>query len=71
MIRLMNKHVRAGITAAAVLGAAALSAQTGGAPPKSTIEFPGATGGVNWGGAAADPGSDVVFVNAHDTSMVG
>ena len=26
-----------------------------GAPPKSTIQFPGGTGGVNWGGAAADP----------------
>ena len=24
-------------------------------PPKSTIQFPGGTGGVNWGGAAADP----------------
>ena len=26
-----------------------------GAPPKSTIQFPGGTGGVNWGGPAADP----------------
>ena len=42
-----------------------------GAAPKSTIQFPGGTGGVNWGGAAADPRSGVVFVNAHDTSLVG
>jgi quinoprotein glucose dehydrogenase len=42
-----------------------------GAPPKSAIQFPGGTGGVNWGGAAADPRSGVVFVNAHDTSLVG
>ena len=26
-----------------------------GTPPKSTITFPGGTGGVNWGGTAADP----------------
>ena len=26
-----------------------------GAAPKSTIQFPGGTGGVNWGGPAADP----------------
>ena len=26
-----------------------------GAPPKSTISFPGGTGGVNWGGTATDP----------------
>jgi quinoprotein glucose dehydrogenase len=42
-----------------------------GAPPKSTIQFPGGTGGVNWGGAAADPDTGYVFVNAHDTSLVG
>jgi glucose dehydrogenase len=42
-----------------------------GAPPKSTIQFPGGTGGVNWGGPAADPNSGYVFVNAHDTSLVG
>jgi quinoprotein glucose dehydrogenase len=42
-----------------------------GAPPKSTIQFPGGTGGVNWGGPAADPASGYVFVNAHDTSLVG
>ncbi len=42
-----------------------------GAPPKSTIQFPGGTGGINWGGAAADPTTGYVFVNAHDTSLVG
>ena len=42
-----------------------------GAPPKSTIQFPGGTGGVNWGGPAADPNTGYVFVNAHDTSLVG
>jgi quinoprotein glucose dehydrogenase len=42
-----------------------------GAPPKSTIQFPGGTGGVNWGGPAADPRTGHVFVNSHDTSLVG
>jgi quinoprotein glucose dehydrogenase len=42
-----------------------------GAPPKSTIQFPGGIGGVNWGGAAVDPATGYVFVNAHDTSLVG
>jgi quinoprotein glucose dehydrogenase len=42
-----------------------------GEAPKSTIQFPGGTGGVNWGGAAADPTTGYVFVNAHDTSLVG
>ncbi len=42
-----------------------------GEPPKSAIQFPGGTGGVNWGGAAADPGTGLVFANAHDTSLVG
>ena len=42
-----------------------------GAPPKSTIQFPGGTGGVNWGGPATDPNTGYVFVNAHDTSLVG
>jgi glucose dehydrogenase len=42
-----------------------------GAAPKSTIQFPGGTGGINWGGATADPSSGFVYVNAHDTSLVG
>jgi quinoprotein glucose dehydrogenase len=42
-----------------------------GASPKSTIQFPGGTGGVNWGGPAADPSTGFLFVNAHDTSLIG
>jgi quinoprotein glucose dehydrogenase len=42
-----------------------------GAPPKSTIQFPGGTGGVNWGGTATDPRTGYVYVNSHDTSLVG
>jgi quinoprotein glucose dehydrogenase len=41
------------------------------APPRSTIQFPGGTGGVNWGGVAVDPTTGIVFVNSHDTSLVG
>jgi quinoprotein glucose dehydrogenase len=40
-------------------------------PPKSTIQFPGGTGGVNWGGTAVDPNTGIVFANAPDTSLVG
>lgn len=40
-------------------------------PVRSTIQFPGGTGGVNWGGAAADPNTGIVYVNAQDTSLVG
>jgi quinoprotein glucose dehydrogenase len=42
-----------------------------GAPPKSTISFPGGTGGVNWGGTATDPRTGYMYMNAHDTSLVG
>ena len=41
------------------------------APPRSTIQFPGGTGGVNWGGMAMDPTAGVFFVNAQNTSLVG
>jgi len=41
------------------------------APPRSTIQLPGGTGGVNWGGPAADPTTGIVYVNAQDTSLVG
>lgn len=40
------------------------------APPKSTIQFPGGTGGVNWGGVAVTP-EGIAYVNSHDTSLVG
>ena len=32
-----------------------------GAPPKSTIQLPGGTGGVNWGGMAMDPTTGIVL----------
>jgi quinoprotein glucose dehydrogenase len=41
------------------------------APPKSTIQFPGGTGGVNWGGVAIDPTSGYVFATSHDGALVG
>jgi len=41
------------------------------APPKSTIQFPGGTGGVNWGGVAIDPTSGLVYVTSHDGALVG
>jgi quinoprotein glucose dehydrogenase len=39
--------------------------------PRSTIQLPGAGGGVNWGGIAADPVKGILYVHAHDTSLVG
>jgi quinoprotein glucose dehydrogenase len=42
-----------------------------GSVPKSTLQLPGAGGGVNWGGLAADPTKGLVFAHAHDTSLVG
>ena len=42
-----------------------------GAPPRSTIQFPGGTGGVNWGGMAADPNSGYVFLQTHDGALTG
>jgi quinoprotein glucose dehydrogenase len=42
-----------------------------GTPPNSTIQFPGGTGGVNWGGLAVDPTSGTVFANVQQTSLVG
>jgi quinoprotein glucose dehydrogenase len=42
-----------------------------GAPPKSTISFPGGTGGINWGGTATDPRTGYLYMNSHDTSLVG
>jgi quinoprotein glucose dehydrogenase len=41
-----------------------------GAPPKSTIIFPG-NGGANWGGTAADPTTGLVYVQTHDSALVG
>jgi quinoprotein glucose dehydrogenase len=39
--------------------------------PRTTVQLPGAGGGVNWGGLAADPRRGVVYMHAHDTSLVG
>ena len=41
------------------------------APPKSTIQSPGGTGGVNWGGMAMNPTNGVFYVNAQNTTLVG
>jgi glucose dehydrogenase len=41
-----------------------------GAPPRSTIIFPG-NGGPNWGGMAADPKSGYVYVQTHDAALSG
>ena len=42
-----------------------------GAPPKSTIIFPGATGGTNWGGMAVDPTDGYIFAYTQDQGQVG
>ncbi len=42
-----------------------------GDPPKSSIQFPGGTGGVNWGGTATDPETGYVYLNSHDNALVG
>ncbi len=42
-----------------------------GAPPKSTIQFPGGTGGVNWGGTATDPTTGFVYLQTHDGALTG
>lgn len=41
------------------------------APPRSTIQLPGGTGGVNWGGVAVDPTTGYVYANAQNTTLVG
>jgi glucose dehydrogenase len=42
-----------------------------GTPPKSTIQFPGGTGGVNWGGTATDPTTGFVYLQTHDGALTG
>ena len=42
-----------------------------GAPPRSTVLFPGSVGGANWGGSALDPALDYVFVNTMDEASIG
>ena len=41
------------------------------APPRTTVQLPGGTGGVNWGGVAVDLASGYVFANAQSGSLVG
>ena len=41
------------------------------AAPRSTIQFPGGTGGVNWGGPAVDPERGIVYASAQETSLIG
>ena len=40
-------------------------------PPKSTLIFPGATGGTNWGGMATDQKLGYVFAYTQDRAQVG
>jgi quinoprotein glucose dehydrogenase len=40
-------------------------------PPRSTVIFPGATGGTNWGGMAVDPTMGYVFAYTQDQGQVG
>jgi len=40
-------------------------------PPRSAIQFPGGTGGVNWGGGALEPSSSLIIVNAHNGPLTG
>jgi len=42
-----------------------------GAPPRSTLLFPGSIGGANWGGTASDPALGYVFVNTMDEASPG
>ncbi|HWF11459.1 MAG TPA: PQQ-binding-like beta-propeller repeat protein [Bryobacteraceae bacterium] len=41
-----------------------------GTPPNSSMIFPG-NGGANWGGTAADPRTGYVYVQTHDSALVG
>jgi quinoprotein glucose dehydrogenase len=42
-----------------------------GAPPRSTISFPGNNGGTNWGGTATDPKSGYVYVFTQERGSIG
>jgi quinoprotein glucose dehydrogenase len=42
-----------------------------GAPPTSSLIFPGAIGGVDWGGTAADPKLGYVFMNTSNWGSLG
>lgn len=38
--------------------------------PKGSIVFPSTRGGANWGGAAYDPNSNLLFINANETPEI-
>lgn len=38
---------------------------------KQTVVFPGFDGGAEWGGAAADPSTGILYVNANDVAWTG
>jgi glucose dehydrogenase len=42
-----------------------------GAPPASSLVFPGGLGGANWGGTAFDPASRYIFVATQDVGALG
>jgi len=42
-----------------------------GAPPPTTLTFPGGLGGANWGGTAFDPASGYIFVVSQDVGALG
>jgi quinoprotein glucose dehydrogenase len=42
-----------------------------GAPPVTTVNFPGSRGGVDWGGVSADPKLGYVFLNTQDWGSLG
>lgn len=42
-----------------------------GAPPKTTVAFPGTIGSANWGGTATDPKLGYVFVNTNEVGTIG
>ena len=42
-----------------------------GAPPRSSVVFPGGLGGMDWGGTAVDPSLGYVFVNTNDAGSIG
>src|SRR5262249_28543083 len=42
-----------------------------GAAPNSTLQVPRGTARRDWGGGAGAPRTGLVYVNAHDTSLVG
>jgi glucose dehydrogenase len=42
-----------------------------GEPVKTSVLFPGGLGGIDWGGTAADPSLQYIFVNTNDVGSIG